>query len=473
MSKRKKIYVLDTNVLLHDVNSINSFEEHEVVIPMIVIEELDNIKNKEKSDEIKRNGRIISRMLDVLRGQGNITKGVSLPNGGTIRIEDNCQTIPKGFYLPMKTPDNVILLTALNLKIKEREKEKKAESALRLRKSKEDKNSLKKTRVNKAREVVLVTKDINLRLKGDVFQIISEDYETGKVNADELYVGWRRGEVESGQLDELYKNGKVVINNINLLSNEFVLLSDIADQKRTALARNRNGSLKLVGKKEENVWRIRSRNKEQTMCLELLLDPNVELVTLVGKAGTGKTLLALAAGLESVITLKKYDKILVLRPIVALGKDIGYMPGDKDAKLSHWMQPIFDNLEFLMEKISLDGKEMNGEAKVRNLLNTGIVKLEAIAFARGRSIPRTYIIVDEAQNLTPHEATTIVTRAGIGTKIIFLGDPQQIDHPYLDSESNGLVYVVECMKNQTLYGHVKLTKPERSGLATIAAEIMK
>ncbi|MCK5404397.1 MAG: PhoH family protein, partial [Desulfobulbaceae bacterium] len=225
----------------------------------------------------------------------------------------------------------------------------------------------------------------------------------------------------------------------------------------------------------DEAWQLRSRSREQRMALELLLEPSIEVVTLVGQAGTGKTLLALAAGLESTLGYKRYERVLVSRPIIPLGKDLGYLPGDKEEKLSHWMQPIFDNLTYLMG--GRGNKKQNEEdetirQKVEKLLQSNIVEMEALTYIRGRSIPQQYVIVDEAQNLTPHEIKTIITRAGEGTKMVLTGDPYQIDNPYLDSSSNGLTYTVERLKGLPIHGHITLRKSERSSLAGVAADYL-
>jgi PhoH-like ATPase len=262
---------------------------------------------------------------------------------------------------------------------------------------------------------------------------------------------------------------------VEVFPNEFILLRDETNEKHTGLARVRDGNtLVHLSSQYERAWNIKPRNKEQRMALELLLDPSVQIVTLVGRAGTGKTLLAIAAGLQCVVQYRSYDKILVTRPIMPLGRDIGYLPGAKDEKLIHWMQPIIDNLTFLL-------RERNGneesvyptvQRKVEEMQQKNLLEMEALTYIRGRSIPRQYVIVDEAQNLTPHEVKTIISRAGEGTKMVLTGDPYQIDNPYLDSSSNGLTYTAERLKTEGLHGHMTLMRSERSSLAAVAAALL-
>jgi PhoH-like ATPase len=323
-------------------------------------------------------------------------------------------------------------------------------------------------------KVIFVSKDINARLKADALGIEVMDFEKQTVNFDELFCGYRELMVSSTIVDEFFREDLYVLEGYDFFPNEFILLVDEGNEKHTGIGRAfDNKTLGHLNSNFDSAWNTRSRSKEQRMAYELLLDPTVELVTLVGQAGTGKTLLALAAGLEMVLHQKQYERLLVSRPIIPLGKDLGYMPGTKDEKLTLWMQPIFDNLTFLMGGSKRNND--NGESvrnKVEKLVADDTVELEALSYIRGRSIPRQYIVVDEAQNLTPHEVKTIISRAGEGTKIVLTGDPYQIDNPYLDSRSNGLTYSVERLKNQPLHGHVTLTKSERSTLAGIAAKYL-
>jgi PhoH-like ATPase len=436
----KKHFVLDTNVLLHNADAISSFADNIVVLPMTVIEELDKFKSR--NDELARNARQIIRSLDKLRSRGHLGDGVTMENDGVLKIfMERSDVVVEG--MDMSIPDNRILAVAHYFKVK-------------------------------GERVIFVSKDINARLKADALGIEVMDFEKQTVNFDELFCGYRELKVSATIVDEFFREDLYVLEGYNFFPNEFVLMIDETNEKHTGIGRALDQ--KTIGHLNSNfdsAWNTRSRSKEQRMAYELLLDPTVELVTLVGQAGTGKTLLALAAGLEMVLHQKQYERLLVSRPIIPLGKDLGYMPGTKDEKLTVWMQPIFDNLTLLMG--GSKENDDNGQSvrnKVEKLLTDNVVELEALSYIRGRSIPRQYIVVDEAQNLTPHEVKTIVSRAGEGTKIVLTGDPYQIDNPYLDSRSNGLAYSVERLKDQQIHGHVTLLKSERSTLAGIAAEYL-
>lgn len=437
----QKYFVLDTNVLLHNANSIGSFTDNVVVLPMSVIEELDRFKSH--NNELARNARQVIRQLDKLRVKGNLGQGVEMENGGTLQIYHERDLADHG--LDMRVTDNRILGVAYTL-------------------------------FQQGKKVIFVSKDINARLKADALGIGVMDFEKQKVNFDELFSGHCEVKVTGAQIDEFYANKKLEVTGCSPSPNEFILLIDENDEKHTALARSSNGGVLVPLVSDYNeAFGLRPRNKEQRMALELLLDPEVLLVTMVGRAGTGKTLLALAAALEATIHFQRYEKILVSRPIIPMGKDLGFMPGDKDEKLMHWMQPIFDNLTFLLAANSRKQDEKQDESvkqKVDRLLRDHVIELEALTYIRGRSIPNQYVIVDEAQNLTPHEIKTIVSRAGEGTKVVLTGDPEQIDNPYLDSSSNGLSYAVERMKSLPIHGHITLRKSERSSLAGAAAEYL-
>jgi PhoH-like ATPase len=316
---------------------------------------------------------------------------------------------------------------------------------------------------------VLVTKDVNMRVRGDALGLITADYEPERITIEELYPGNRELLVPSNVVDEFYANGSVIVDAPGLHANEFLTLKD--DNGKSALTRwDKNvGKAVPVRKLREGVWGIKPRNREQHFALDLLLNDDIKLVTLVGKAGTGKTLLAIAAGLQKVTEEQVFSKMLVSRPVFPLGRDIGYLPGTIEEKLNPWMQPIYDNLELLLGLNKTDKKDGRSYAE---LVDLGFVEIEPLTYIRGRSLPQNYMIVDEAQNLTPHEVKTIVTRAGEGTKIILTGDPYQIDHPYLDSSNNGLTQVAERFKNEAIAGHVILTKGERSPLAELATQIL-
>ncbi|MCF6174717.1 MAG: PhoH family protein [Victivallaceae bacterium] len=445
----KKTFVLDTNVLLHSAQSLESFQENNIVLPMAVIEELD--KFKKNQDELGRNARQVIRKLDSLRVKGHLYEGVLLngdpEHSGTLRIltaqgqvkTEDLNRISDSI-LDMSIADNRILQVAYMLH-------------------------------QQQENVFFISKDINLRLKADALGINVMDFENQKIDFERLYSGNRTIQVATAQIDELYNNRRLEIElEPEICPNEFVLFQDENNPKHSAIARYKGGYLNLVSAKlERSIWNIQPRNKAQRMALDLLMDPDVKLITLVGQAGTGKTLLALAAALELVLHEREYEKILVSRPIVPMGNDIGFLPGDKDQKLAHWMQPIFDNLDYLMHS----GKqEQVSSKKTDDLIGNHIIELEALTYIRGRSIPRQLVIIDEAQNLTPHEVKTIVSRAGEGTKMVLTGDPYQIDNPYLDSASNGLSYAVESLRKHKISGHITLTKSERSELAGVAAEYL-
>ena len=447
-----KTFVLDTNVLLHSSQCLNSFQDNNIAIPMAVIEELD--KFKKSHDELGRNSRRVIRALDSLRVQGNLSEGVSMKNlrcgaAGKLRIVSAGVASNKywqkieSFGWDSDKADNRILVAALQL-----------QSEL-------------------SEPVIFVSKDINLRLKADMLGLKVADFEQEKVDSDKLFTGYQNFEVTAEDIDRFYRDKYLMIPGLEMAPNEFAVLQDAVNNKRSAIARYAgNNTLKALNISDDfHIGHITPRNREQRMALELLCDPSVRLVTLVGGAGTGKTLLAIAAGLYEIFDRKHYEKLLVSRPIVPLGNDIGFLPGDKNNKLQSWMQPIFDNLEYLLEGSNNDPKK-NPERQVNNLINKGTLQLEAITYIRGRSIPEHYVIIDEAQNLTPHEIKTIISRAGEGTKMVLTGDPHQIDNPYLDASSNGLSVTAEQFKSEKIHGHVTLRKSERSELAALAARLL-
>ena len=429
----RKIFVLDTNVLLHNAGALKVFADNEVVLPIDVIEELDRFKKD--SDEKGRNARAAIRKLDELRERGRLGEGVPLKDGGILRIVMHAESkIPAGLLPGQK--DNNILLVAYDLQ-------------------------------KKGHNVIFVSKDINARVKADALGIKAVDFEKQKVDIDKLYSGWKELVVDKRDIDTFYSKKFVAIKDAEALPNQYILLKDSADEKHTALARfsfKQKGVVPLMPDRND-VWGIKPRNKEQSIALDLLMDDNVKLVTLVGQAGTGKTLLALAAGLKKTVDEHAYKRMLVSRPIIPMGRDIGYLPGTKEEKLLNWMQPIYDNLEYILTI----RKRKN---HIDDLIDSDLLQLEALTYMRGRSIPNHFIVIDEAQNLTPHEIKTVVSRAGNHTKMVLTGDPYQIDSPYLDSSSNGLSYAVEKMKGQEMFGHVMLTKNERSNLASLAAELL-
>ena len=439
----KKTYVLDTNVILHSAQSLNSFEDNEVVIPMTVIEELDKFKRNQ--DELGRNTRQAIRQIDALRQKGSLAKGVPLDNSsdpdkcGSLRV-----IVSEGRLSDssdMHVPDNRIL------------------------------NVAKMLMDQKKRPVIFITKDLNLRLKADALGIPVEDFECEQVNSDELYSGVLTLPCDADLMTQFHRDGFIEIpKDLTVYPNEFVMFADKANEHHTSVGWCRHGRIEVLPDGAgEHVGGITPRSLEQRMALILLTDPDIQVVSLVGQAGSGKTLLALAAAVEQAINNNLYERILVSRPIVPMGKDIGYMPGGKDEKLGVWMQPIYDNLEFLLQN---GGKKDQQTVRRRldDMRRNHQLELEALTYIRGRSIPNQFIIVDEAQNLTPHEVKTIVSRAGMGSKMILTGDPAQIDNPYLDASSNGLSYLVEHLKGIDLHGHITLRKSERSPLAAAAAE---
>ncbi len=438
----KKIFVLDTNVLLHDPKSIFAFEDNDVVVPIVVIEELD--KFKKGVDEIGRNARQVSRILDEYRLKGKLSQGVKLEGGGNLRVELNHQSPER---LPTELiaikADNRILATALNLKHDD------------------------------GLPVILVTKDTNLRIKADALGLMAEDYESDTITLDELYSGETELLVGPGVIEDFYLKGEFQSADPKPLPNQFVLLKNSANETQTALARfnKQKNTLVPIAAQKHGVWGIMAKNKQQQFALDLLLNDDIRLVTLVGKAGTGKTLLALAAGLEKSIEQRSFQRLVVSRPVFPLGKDIGFLPGDIDEKLRPWMQPIRDNLDFLVGSSGGPGR-VKGKKDLQSLFDLGMIEVEPLTYIRGRSMPNQYLIVDEAQNLTPHEIKTIITRAGEGTKVVLTGDPYQIDNPYIDSSSNGLTYVVERFKEEPIAGHITLVKGERSDLAELAATLL-
>ncbi len=434
----KKNYVLDTNVLLHNPGSMFAFSDNNVVIPIYVIDEIDNFK-KDLSD-LGRNARQVARQLDDLRKKGSLSSPVEIDNGGTL-------SVALGHRSPLNSPgdsrkmDNMILEVALEVRDK-----------------------------NKDAQTILVTKDVNMRVRGDALGLTTTDYDEQNVRIEELFTGTTEVAVPGSLIEEFYSEGSIHLD-AEFSPNQYVLLRSEDNQGQTALARfdEASNSAKPIRKLREGVWGIRPRNKEQHYALDLLLSDDIKLVTLVGKAGTGKTLLALAAGLQKCLDEQEFHKLLVSRPIFPLGRDIGFLPGDIEEKLNPWMQPIFDNIELLLGINQGDKKEGRSYAE---LLEMGYINIEPLTYIRGRSLPSVYMVVDEAQNLTPHEVKTIITRAGEGTKIVFTGDPYQIDNPYIDSSNNGLTTLVERFRHLGIAGHVTLEKGERSELAELATQVL-
>ncbi len=435
-----KIFVLDTNVILYDYRSIYSFQEHNVIIPMIVLEEID--KFKRGNEIINFNAREFARELDNLIGDNLLSEGVQMETGGLIMVmtDSRLDKELKEMFWEDK-PDHRILGAAYNLSKK----------------------------YGKDR-VTLVSKDINLRMKAKGLGIRAEDYETGKIqNIDELYTGKNLLEgIDIAIIDKLYEKGQVSLKDTGLeltpYPNEYYIMRNHTKSVLVKFEKY-DTTFRVVEKKP--AYGITPRNAEQTFSLEALTNPRIQLVTLSGKAGTGKTLMALAAALE---VNEKYKKIFLARPIIPLSnRDIGYLPGDVASKIDPYMQPLYDNLSVIKHQFEDGSPEYEG---ISDMLADDTLHIMPLAYIRGRSLSRVYFIVDEAQNLTPHEVKTIITRAGEGTKIVFTGDPYQIDTPYLDSRSNGLTHLIDKMKGQDIYAHVTLEKGERSHLAELASNLL-
>ncbi|MCL2823235.1 MAG: PhoH family protein [Polyangiaceae bacterium] len=434
----KKNFVLDTNVLLHDPHAIFSFEDNHVIIPIFVIEEVDQFKRE--GTERGRNARTISRLLDGLREQnGSISEGVPLDNGGTLRV-----ALPKSrkkleVALDPGQADHAILRTAIEIR---------------------DKMPDRKT--------ILVTMDTNLRIRADALGITPQNFENKRVQIDKLDSGSTEINVSNEDINAFFQNQELQLQDVTGLNPNVYINLLGTDTSKSALGRwdderQRVVPLRVPG----DVMGIRPKNREQSFALDLLLDDKIQLATLVGKAGTGKTLLALAAALKRTIDDGAYSKVLVSRPIIPMGRDLGYLPGSVDEKLNPWLQPIFDNLELLLGS-SASKKPLT----MQKLVEDGFIQVEPLTYIRGRSLPHQFLVIDEAQNLTPHEVKTIITRSGQGTKVVLTGDPYQIDNPYVDSASNGLTIVTDRFKKERLSGHVVLAKGERSKLAELASNLL-
>jgi PhoH-like ATPase len=440
----KKNYVLDANVLLHDPHAIFKFEDNDLIIPIFAIEEIDQFKRE--GSERGRNARTIARLLDELRRDqaSTLARGVPLDSGGTLRIAIPEHRPDALVGLESSSQDLAILQTAIEVR---------------------DRDTTKPT--------IFVTMDTNLRIRADALGVSAQTYENQRVADPELEHSVLEMEIPGADVDAFFQYGRVAPPGLATLHpNTCVMLRDAGAPSHTALGRYdaARGEIAALRVGREGVMGVRPRNKEQAFALDLLLDDSIRLVTLIGKAGTGKTLLALAAGLKRTTEDNAYSRLLVSRPIMPLGRDIGFLPGDVDEKLNPWMQPIYDNLEFLF---SSGGHKQAREARgFLDLLESGTIQVEPLTYIRGRSLPHQYLIVDEAQNLTPHEVKTIITRCGEGTKIVLTGDPHQIDNPYVDHASNGLSVVGDRFKRERIAGHIVLAKGERSELAELAANLL-
>jgi PhoH-like ATPase len=429
-----KTFVIDTNVLLHDPTALMQFPRNHVLLPIAVLEELD--KMKRLPNDLGKNAREAIRLLDSLKtvGKGNLHAGVKLENGAVIRIQPEFRVEYK-YDFAMTINDNRIIMAAYLLQ-------------------------------EQGEKVVFVSKDFAARIKAEVIGIEAEDYENLKYSYESIYKGIQHLELPKHEIDLFYKDGHLEVSNLHCHPNQYFVMT--SPEKSSAVGKydpfhqNIEALLKV-----SPIWGIKPRNVEQRCAMDLLLRDEIKLVTMVGPAGTGKTLLALACGMRKVFDEGTYSRILVSRPIMPLGRDIGYLPGTKEEKLFPWMQPIYDNLDFLCAST---GGESNETLKW--VMDSKKIEMEAVTYIRGRSLPKMYIIIDEAQNLTPHEVKTIISRAGEGTKVVLAGDPTQIDNPYLDKDSNGLTFTVGKFIDHRIYGHIFLDKTERSELAALAAEIL-
>lgn len=435
----RKLFVIDTNVLIYDPEAIMKFPGNDVVLPLGVLEELDAMKRFH--DELGKNARAVIRALDALKnlGTGDLHRGVQIANDSTIRVQLDLRAETQAYFgFALNNSNNKIIMTAYAL-----------------------------MQQNRDRRVVFVSKDFAARVKAEACGLEAEDYENEKVAFESIYRGVRRLEVSKSEIDHFYKDGHIALPEHTFCPNEYCVMTSPEHSSAVGKYNQQQNKVGSLLKVNQHIWGITPLNVEQRCAIDLLLRDDVKLVTLVGQAGTGKTMLALACALRKVFDEGVYNKILVTRPIIPLGKDIGYLPGFKEEKLLHWMQPIYDNLEYLCNSTGSEPSET-----LRWVMDSKKIEMEAVTYIRGRSLPKMFIIIDEAQNLTPHEMKTIISRAGTGTKVVLTGDPTQIDNPYLDKDSNGLTVTVGKFKNHRIYGHVCLEKTERSELAALAAEVM-
>ena len=430
-----KTFVLDTNVLLYEPEALLNFGESELIIPLEVLEALDKMKHF--SDELGKNARHVIRFIDELKG--NIMEGIKLESGGILRLWPQDFNEKKGgFPLFLDSKKHRILYTAYCLK-------------------------------EEGRKVTLISKDFVVRIKAELIGIEAQNYENRRAAYHKLYKGLRKEEVSQEFIDTFLSRGSVKLEDPTLCANEYLHFSTSMRSEAIGIFNAKRGQVERLSSRSRKIWGIRPLNLEQECAMDLLMNDEIKLVTLIGQAGTGKTLMALTCGLQKSFDEGVYDRILISRPIMPLGKDIGYLPGTKEEKMFHWMQPIYDNLEYICKATS---GASNGIETKQWIMQSEKIEMEALTFIRGRSLASTYMIIDEAQNLTPHEIKTIISRAGKGTKVVLTGDPTQIDNPYLDKDSNALTYVVSRFQSQQIYGHMIFEKTERSELAAIAAKVL-
>ena len=440
----KKNYVLDTSVYLTDADALFKFDNHDIYIPLKVLEEID--KHKKRQDSVGINARKIIRTLDELRAKGNLQKGVRLGKGKGVLKAVSYEVLKDVVFpsdLDLRIPDHMIIATAMAV------------------------------RQESTRKTCVVSRDINMRVICDSIGMPSEDYTTERVvhSSDELYSGLAIHLVDDQVIDRFYDDEDIYIEEDEVEGewhpNQYVLMVSNANEKKTCLGRfyTHFQPIKKIVHSKIPDWKISSRNKEQAFAIDLLMDPSVKVVSLVGRAGSGKTLCAIAAGLQQTIGLREnpYDRMIVSRPVQPLGKDIGFLPGTMEEKMLPWLMPIQDNLQYLV------GGDKN---TLKMYMDKGKIEIEALTYIRGRSIANAFIIIDEAQNLTAHEIKTIMTRVGEGTKIVLTGDVEQIDNVYVNETSNGLAHAVEKFKEYPIAGHVTFTKGERSEVATLASKVL-
>ena len=437
----KKTYVIDTSVYLSDCDCMFRFDNSDIVIPMKVLEEID--KHKTRQDSVGFNARQTIKNLDTLREKGSLSKGIRLAKGqGIIKVCSSTGLLPPD--LDPSIPDHQILGVALAAKEE-----------------------------NPRRKVVVVSRDINMRVIADSLGIQAESYNSEQVveTSEKLYSGLASLVVDDQLVDQFYMAEDIFLDedlHPNLFPHQFIMLISSANPKKTALCRFKAYNVPLqniIGEKRDLSWGITPRNKEQSFAYDLLFDDTVPLVSLIGRAGSGKTLIAMAAGLEQTLGIRdnKYKKIVVSRPVQAMGKDIGFLPGTMEEKMLPWLRPIQDNMQLIIG---------NDKTMLQSYVERGQVEIEALTYIRGRSISNAFMIIDEAQNLTAHEVKTIITRVGENTKIVLTGDIEQIDNIYTNETSNGLAYAVEKFKSSDLSGHITFTKGERSRIATEASKIL-
>ena len=439
----KKNYLLDTSVCLTDSESIFKFDNHDIFLPLKVLEEID--KHKKRQDSVGINARKIIRSLDELRAKGNLQKGVRLGKGKGILKVISYETAQEAKFPPdlnKNIPDHIIIATGMAV-----------------------------AAANLKRKTIIVSNDINMRVICDSLGLMAQDYTSEEVvnNTEELYDGFSEILADDEIIDRFYSDEKIFLDEVDveekLYSNQYLMLSSIANPKKTCLARfeDHQSPLKKIIHTGIPDWNIKPRNKEQSFAIDMLLDPSIRLVSLIGRAGSGKTLCAIAAGLQQTIGNDSlYSRLIVSRPVQPMGKDIGFLPGTMEEKMLPWLMPIQDNLKFLVgDSVSLE-----------MYMQKGKIEIEALTYIRGRSISDAFIVIDEAQNLTRHEIKTIITRIGENTKIVLTGDIEQIDNIYVNETSNGLAHAVESFKDYKLAGHITFRKGERSELATLASKVM-